>query len=634
MSAEPLETVVAVDPSQTLGEVTPLVYGHFTEHLVHIMYGGLWSEHLYGRKFEAPMAHRRRHTMATPWEPFAGRNETTQYLRGQLPLGRYASPHGGAHHSQSVIVEAGNDGAERGVIQPEVTIDDGTTYVVRVRARRIGPIGALRVALRANDGETILGEATLEFPVITETRFGPAAYPTIFMDDLSFTELETTITATGSDLDGWLSLTFVPSPDEVSAFWFDSASMMPADHIEGWHRQVIDDLRELPVQLLKWPGGCMADDYDWRLGIGPRDARFGSVDQAWAAWDENDVGTDDFMTLCRLTGAEPVFGVNAGTGTPELAAAWVEYCNGTADTEWGAVRAANGHPEPYGVKYWAVGNEQWGFFERGYVGPELYAQRYIAIAEAMRKVDSTIVLAAVGQAGEFNRIVLKAAAPLIDLLQIHHYTSEAEPAITDAGSASRKIATASEFDGLFTQLRSDIDSVAGAEHVRICLDEWGWGRSGHTGAVFLAACLNAMHRVAPLVHLGARACAINVDGVVDREGETVVRTPNFEVFRLYGLAHLPTSVAISVDGANVDASCLAGDTGERSVFLVNRGAEATSARVDLAGTDAGTPVTVHTVAPGDNLAGASVVDERADRWHEHWDLPALSLTVLRVGVPE
>ena len=132
------------------------------------------------------------------------------------------------------------------------------------------------------------------------------------------------------------------------------------------------------------------------------------------------------MTFCRLIGAEPYINGNFGSGTPEMSAEWVEYCNGPAQSAWGARRAANGHPEPYGVKSWAVGNEIWGSFEIGTTTADGYAAGFLAIAKAMRAVDPSIRITAVGQIHDsdprvWNETVLREAADQIDLLSVHHY---------------------------------------------------------------------------------------------------------------------------------------------------------------------------------------------------------------------
>lgn len=575
---------LTIDIGGVLGEVSPLLYGHFTEHLVNVVYDGLWSEKLFGRKFEAPMTHRVRHEIAGPWEPWRPDPSQAAYLRAQVPGPRHAAAHADAHHSQAVSFLAGHDGSERGLLQTEVVVTAGARYLFRARARRRGAAVPLRVALRSSPdpGAAVLAEAQLALPEIGATRFGPAAaeHPElIWLDDMSYTEATAELVASASAAEGVLTITMQPPAGDEATLWLSSVSLMPADSKSGWHAGVVDALAALPVRLLKWPGGCMADDYDWRLGIGPRDGRHCDVDRAWAAWDENDVGTDDFLELCRLTGAEPVIGVNAGSGTAEMAAAWVEYANGHETSQWGARRASNGKPAPYGVRYWSVGNEMWSPIERGYAGAEGYAKRCVEMAAAMHEVDPGIAVIGVGQAGAFDRAVLGIAGRSIDQLQIHHYA----PAVRGRSSAdaTAKVLTGRSFEALLRRVREDIASVPGCAHVRVALDEWGWTGGTHAGALFDAAALNAMHRMAPLVALAARSCVMNADGVITRSDDTVQRTPSYSVFEMFNAGHLPQAAEVSYDTARaIDASALADPaTGAQSVLVLNAGEEAAEAEL-------------------------------------------------------
>ncbi len=549
---------IRVEPSCVLGEVPRAIYGHFTEHLATVVYSGIWAEILYGRKFEAPMVHRVRQPISMPWQPFDGRTDGTLFRRSPHPLGRIASPHAGAHHSQSIELLDGHDGSERGLAQPEVRIEDGVSYEFRARLRRKGSIDTLRVALRAADGVTVLAEATVALPEIANARPGFADDPVrIWMDDLSWSEVSCTLLAFGSDPDGFFTLTVDGWP---GILWLDHVSLMPAGHMDGLDSSVVDAFREVGMPMLKWPGGCMADGYDWRLGTGERDQRYASMDQAWCAWDENDMGTAEFLRLCELVGAEPYLCVNTGSGTPELAAAWVEHCRGR-------------------VKYWSVGNEQWGWFERGYDGPKGYAMRYLAFAEAMRAVDPSISLVAVGQPGPFDRVVLEIAGDEIDMLQIHHYTEEVEPG--DAAAATRKIMTARAYRDVLETVRNDI----GSRDIRVALDEWGFARGTHAGAIYAASALIEQHRAAPLVAIGGRSCAVNVDGLVTREGTTLRREPVFETYKLLQDAHRDRAIVCEVDGTELVCASALADADGVTVCIVNAGADAT--RIEIEGLGGG-----------------------------------------------
>ena len=135
----------------------------------------------------------------------------------------------------------------------------------------------------------------------------------------------------------------------------------PVPNIDGYRRAAVEYLKELGVPVLRWPGGCFADDYHWRDGIGPASKRPKRVNQHWGNYlEDNSFGTHEFMGFCRLIGAEPYFAANLGSGTPEEFRDWIEYCNYPKGSALSDLRAANGSPEPFRVRYWGVGNELWG----------------------------------------------------------------------------------------------------------------------------------------------------------------------------------------------------------------------------------------------------------------------------------
>jgi len=193
-------------------------------------------------------------------------------------------------------------------------------------------------------------------------------------------------------------------------------------------------MRALRPAVMRWPGGCFADGYHWQDGIGPRDKRPRRRNRAWAKLgsklgpeENNRFGTDELLRLCEEIGAEPQLTVNVGSGSVEEAAAWVEYVNGPLDSKWGAERARNGHPEPYNVKYWFIGNEILGFYEIGHLKPAKYAQTFRQFALAMRKVDPRTKLIASGTYApnkdheEIHKAILQGAGEHIDYLSIHLY---------------------------------------------------------------------------------------------------------------------------------------------------------------------------------------------------------------------
>jgi len=212
----------------------------------------------------------------------------------------------------------------------------------------------------------------------------------------------------------------------------------PADAVHGADPDVVRLLRESRLPILRWPGGNFASSYHWEDGIGPPDARPTRPNYAWGGVEPNLFGTDEFIQFCRDVGCEPLICINAGDGTPEEAARWVEYCNGPADSPQGARRAANGHSEPYRVRYWEIGNEIYGRHQRFWTTAAGYADRYRQFVQAMRAVDTDIQFIACGCAplvawrGEdWNGRLLAENAALVRSISDHVLIGGALPAATD-----------------------------------------------------------------------------------------------------------------------------------------------------------------------------------------------------------
>lgn len=172
--------------------------------------------------------------------------------------------------------------------------------------------------------------------------------------------------------------------------------LRPADHINGADPDVVRLLKESKVPIHRWPGGNFVSAYHWRDGVGPFEQRPTLPNYAWGALETHLFGTDEYIAFCRAVGCEPMICVNGGTGTPEEAAQWIQYCNGATNTPMGKLRAANGHPEPYNVKHWEVGNELWGSWQANWTTPAGYADRYLQFAPVMKAADPSITLYACG----------------------------------------------------------------------------------------------------------------------------------------------------------------------------------------------------------------------------------------------
>jgi len=371
MSAAQTRTVnVTIDASKTGAPISKYLYGQFLEHGGNIVNEGVWAEMLEDRKFFNPVTSRppaeppgpawRRRGPLRRWTPVGGDEVVTMDAK---------DPYTGDH---TPLIKL--SGAEaHGVRQNGLAVRKGKAYTGRiVLAGSPGAVVKVTLAWGKEVGERqtliirALGSAYRKFPLRFEVQ-----------GDSDDGQLE--ITGTGTD-----------------AFHIGAVSLMPADNIEGFRAEVIAALKQLRFGVLRFPGGNFVSAYEWRYGVGERDKRPPIYDPVWRAVQPNDVGTDEFLTLCRLLGVDPYITVNAGFGDAWSARELVEYTNGAITTPMGKWRAANGHPQPYNVKLWGIGNEPWGDYQMGSMSLPQFELKHNLFAREMRKVDPSIKLIAGG----------------------------------------------------------------------------------------------------------------------------------------------------------------------------------------------------------------------------------------------
>ncbi|NOY58028.1 MAG: alpha-N-arabinofuranosidase, partial [Calditrichaeota bacterium] len=198
----------------------------------------------------------------------------------------------------------------------------------------------------------------------------------------------------------------------------------------GFRKDVLEAAKGLNVTILRYPGGNFVSDYHWLDGIGPKDQRPTRLDLAWKTLEPNTFGTDEFIAYCRKLGTEPYLAVNMGTGTLDEAKNWVEYCNVKEGPYYYAeLRKKNGHPEPYNVKYWSLGNEMDGFWQMGHKDAIDYGKFALEAAKLMKWTSPDIKLIAAGSSNfygdadphKWNRIVLDYLKDYIDYISLHLY---------------------------------------------------------------------------------------------------------------------------------------------------------------------------------------------------------------------
>jgi alpha-N-arabinofuranosidase len=201
----------------------------------------------------------------------------------------------------------------------------------------------------------------------------------------------------------------------------------PLSDPDGFRKDVLEAVKGLNVSLCRYPGGNFVSNYHWLDGVGPN--RIPRMELAWARLETNQFGTDEFIKFCRKTGIEPYFSVNMGTGTIEEARQWVEYCNVKDGPYFAEMRKKNGYPEPYGIKYWSLGNEMDGYWQMGALSAEDYSKKAREAAKLMRLTDPSIKLVAAGSSNyrpnadpnEWNATVLKELINVVDYIALHIY---------------------------------------------------------------------------------------------------------------------------------------------------------------------------------------------------------------------
>jgi alpha-N-arabinofuranosidase len=251
--------------------------------------------------------------------------------------------------------------------------------------------------------------------------------------------------------------------------------LRPVDHINGADPDVVRYLRESRLPILRWPGGNFASTYHWDDGVGPIEDRPARPNYAWGGVEPNTFGTDEFVAFCRAVGCEPMICLNAGGATPAEAAQWVEYCNGPVTSPMGARRAANGHPEPYHIRYWEVGNELWGRWQYYWTTAAGYVDRYGEFVSAMLAADPTIQPLACGAPvlwGKlWNDTLIAGTTPILSMTTDHPLVGgDVTPTVDPLDIYRDFMAVPEVLENKWAALRNDMEK-AGIKNPRLAVTE-------------------------------------------------------------------------------------------------------------------------------------------------------------------
>ncbi|MFL6463779.1 MAG: alpha-N-arabinofuranosidase [Bryobacteraceae bacterium] len=328
-------------------------------------------------------------------------------------------------------------------------------------------------------------------------------------------------------------------------------------NINGYRKQAVEYLKGL-VPVLRWPGGCYADDYHWRDGIGSKRPK--TVNLSWSnTIDDNSFGAHEFIGLCRLIGAQPYLAGNVGSGTPEELRDWMEYCNFPSGSSLADERAANGSPEPFNVKYWGVGNENWG--GGGQMSGDEYAALYRRFTTYLRGFGSPIFLVACGPSTNDKNWTTKfwehmpSTGPgrrgrVVDGFAIHYYSRGSSFATRfNQAAMEKQFASFADIERTIVEQRALIDNLDPAKRASLILDEWGvwdrispedekqhgrlWQPITMRSAVAAGLGLNMIHRQADKLVMTNIAQMVNVlHSLLLTDNQNCVRTSTYYVYEM------------------------------------------------------------------------------------------------------
>lgn len=467
-------------PSLTKGyEISPFIYGEFLEHISGCIYGAIWAELIQDRKFYYPAGE----DGLSPWKVTGDvQNSTDCYS-----LNGYA---------------------------PSLTTDSAISQSINFNKQAY--TGYFYVK----------GNGTVQVTV--------DGYNQSFNVSGDYEKFTFNFSAESGAKD----ITFACTNGQIN---LDSLSLMPANNYQGMRKDTLDALKELGGTIYRWPGGNFVSGYNWKDGVGNRDKRVCLRNQAWfpdngdiesdkqklndglgfySRIEPNDMGTDEFLAMCDYIGATPYLAVNTGTGDPQEAVDYVNYCNGSTSTTYGAMRATNGHVEPYALKYWCVGNEMQGDWQMGHMPIGQYTKVHNSFVDAMRVADSSIIVTGCGDnASYWSESMLAQCGDRMDYIGEHLYAERSE----DFDTLTMINSAVVNFQSRIDNHRSLIAKYPTAANVKIAFDEYAYlwnGQPTMVDAMGIASVLNLFIQNADVVGMANYSDAVFLSNKRNGPGAT------------------------------------------------------------------------------------------------------------------
>ena len=496
--------------------ISPLLFGDNLEHTRGCINSGLSAEILRNRKFIGKPT---RFGYAHEWYPIG---EKTIFSFGES-----YTRHGDGYKMQRMsemnaqLVTNYFD-EKGGVGQKDLYFRKDTDYVFTVAIKALKEI-KVDISIKSHSGEVY-------------------DIKSVIAEKGDYMEKSVILHTEKEDFEGRAEITF----DGVGTIMIGAVSMMQADNFRGMRRDVIEKMKQLGTKLLRWPGGNFAGEYNWKDGLLPRNMRAPLQSYLWLetqphtnGYDFHDINTDDFIALCREIGAEPFITLNPTWNTPEESAQWVEYCNGDENTEYGALRAKNGHKEPYNVRFWSLGNEAGYGHMEGANTADAYQKAVRKHAEKMLEVSPDLTLCSSGpypneEWAKYSACALSDVAKVVSLHYYAHY-----PAFIDPDKKKQ------EYEELVGRVEEHclpfirtLREHLGDSGVAISFDEWNawyaWYRAGSVAeGIFAASFMNMLLENAEKynVMLGCHFESVN-EGAIQVMPDKVRLSPTGQVITL------------------------------------------------------------------------------------------------------
>lgn len=434
---------------------SPYIFGHNLEHTRAAVNGGLSAQMLKNRKFAGEPS--RNEGIVSKWfgigdNAFFTMECARTYTRHTHLFNMVRWNEIGTQAIQNL-----KGGEIAGIGQYGLSVEKGREYTLRTVTQVNAPV-ELHITVTNRKGNKVYAKHTL--------KLTPSKEP--------WTINEFKLKSSANDSDAVISYTF----KEQTMLRFGALSMMPSDNFHGMRKDVVANLKAIGPAILRWPGGNFAGEYRWKDGLLPVDERapLGAYKEIETqpysdGFDFHEIGTDEFIALCREVGAEPMITINASWLTPAECAEWVEYCNGGADTKYGKIRSERGYKEPFNVKFWSLGNEMGYSHMEGPKGPEGYSAMVGAHADAMLKVTPDLELCSSGpypndKWAQNSAAVLSDRAPYVSL---HNYSN-----FYDNNMGRLRFTTPDEIKATYERITSSFKANVDLAHrMRECLDKTG-----------------------------------------------------------------------------------------------------------------------------------------------------------------